>query len=245
VPDAILQVEDRNLYDSFDVTNRSLIDLATLALVDEDGLEINVYDEDGYRIPRRRPMHSRNTSSCGILMDLTKVRNLFKTPGESYVDDEGETIDEDIPDKPLKINVYPQAFTCQFGHFQSNSVPDGFNYLFKTINRTLANNADDDQPVIQPFGLQGYNHVQHNLTDRSGNLEVVQGRVTATLAGTRSKTASESRAFNKQKTSLVMHLPHERIEQKLSKEGISRCFRLEIVVTIDVSALQRPLQSGG
>jgi hypothetical protein len=245
VPAETLEADGQDLYNSFDPNNRSVVDLATLDLVDEDGNEINVYDEDGYRVPRRKPLHSRNTPSCGVLMDLTKVRHLFKTAPESFVRQDEETIDQDIPDKPLKINVYPQAFTRQFGHFQSNSVPDGFHHLFNTINRTLAANANDDQPVIQPFGLQGYNHVQHNLTERSGRLEVVQGRITSTLSGTRSKTASASRTFNKQKASLMSHLPHEHVEQKLSKQEISRGFRLEIVVTIDVSALRRSSQSGG
>jgi hypothetical protein len=245
IPVDTLQLPGHNLYDSFDPNNRSIANPATLPLVDDHGSEINIYDEDGYRVPRRKPLHSRNTPPCGILMDLTKVRHLFTPTSAPSIPEDDDTINEHVPDMPLNINVYPQAFTRQFGHFQSNSVPDGFLHLFKTINQSLASNADDDQPVIQPFGLQGYNHVQHNLTERSGHLEVVQGRITSTLAGTRSKTSSTSRAFSKQKASIANHLPHERVEQKLSKDEISRGFRLEIIVTIDVSALQHNLQSGG
>jgi hypothetical protein len=252
---AQLQVEGRIIYDSADKDDRRpVLDLGALPLTDDLGNETSIYDQDGYRIPRRVPQHRPSTSRCGILMDLTKVHTLFQTPAQRAADAEDEDepfsdadiINEDEDHEKITLAVYPQGFTKHFGHFQSKTnVPYGFKPLLRSMNRTLADNADDDRPVVRGVALQGYNALQHNLTQRAGRLEVVQGQITATMAGTRAKGTKALRTFAKLRDMTAAHLPHERVEEKLLKDNISRGFRFEIVVSVDLGALKPGLRRGG
>jgi hypothetical protein len=212
-------------------------------LTDEQGREQNVYDADGYRVPRRRPFHSKRVPPCGILLDLTTVRSLFQTSTQIAHELEENPVDEDSKEEAT-IHVFPQAFTKNYGHMQANDVPQGFKSLINMLNRTLALNSDDDRPAIWPIALQGYNNVQHNLTDRAGALEVVRGRVTAALAGTRVKGARTKRIFNRIVDSVETRFPHEHVKGKLSKSDVSRAFRFEIVVTINLDAMPLEQRTG-
>ena len=78
-------------------------------------------------------------------------------------------------DHPVKLTVYPQAFTKSYGHIQAHGIPYNFCPLLHLVNHDLAINADDKHPVIRGVAFQGYNAVQHNLTECAGHLEVVQG----------------------------------------------------------------------
>ncbi len=229
------------LYDSPDPTSRKAVNLDELPLEDELGHEINVYDDRGYRVARRKPYFSRSIRPCGMLLDLTKARALFDARVE--IDDD-DNLSSDGDDRP-HLSVFPQAFTKTFGHIQSQAIPQGFKPLFRVMNSELAANADDENPVIKGISVQVYNHVQHNLMDRAGELEIVHGRITSALGGTRAQTAKSKRTAEKITGLVSLHLPHERVKQKLSKNNISRALRLEIVVTIDLQALSPRYRSGG
>jgi hypothetical protein len=60
-------------------------------------------------------------------------------------------------DQPLKLTVYPQAFTKRYSHMQAHGVPYNFCLLIRSLNRELAVKADDANPVIQVIAFQGYN----------------------------------------------------------------------------------------
>ena len=238
------ELPDRDLYSSPDPSDRTLVDISTLPLTDEDGLEINVYDVDGYRVPRRNPRHDRNQPPCGLLANLTRVRTLFQE-GDGYDPDDGDD-DERMgePATPVVINVYPQALTRSFGHFQADGVPLGFNPILKHINRHMAHNADFDQPVIRGVACQGYNHIQHALTNYAGGLELVHGSVTSSLAGINARTPKAKRAHAKILGSTLLHRPHHRVEGKLSKDGLPRAFRVEPVFVVDIMALKSRYRKG-
>lgn len=233
------------LYDSYDPQNRNPVDLEDLELLDEDGKEIDVYDEQGYRVPRRIPKHHRAAPSCGILADLTRIRSFFRHTTNTL--DDNDDAEEEIlhKEEPLKLYVYPQALTRQYGYFQANSAPTDFKLVLKKINSELAENADVLQPVLRIVSCQGYNHIQHSLTHRSGGLELVHGNITSTLAGSYASHDTTKKKFQKLLQSTATHRPHERVEKKLQKEEpISRGFRVEPICIIDVMALKVEHRSG-
>jgi hypothetical protein len=240
-------VEDHeDIFDSPDEDIRRRVDIKSLPLVDEEGHEINIYDADGYRIPRRLPRHRRTTSSCGLLADLTRVRSLFRPEVDmDIMDMDVDEIGENLEQDHLTLNVYPQAFLRQFGHFQANDVPRGFNPILRTINRRLASRVDIDSPIVSGVACQGYNHIQHSLTELAGGLEVVHGRVTAALAGVKAGAVHAKRAHTKIFNSNKSHRPYDRVKEKLSKSrGLSRAFRLEPVFTVNVEAIRITEQTG-
>jgi hypothetical protein len=225
-------------------------------LTDDTRKEINIYDEDGYRIPRRRPLHRRQQQPCGILLDLIKVRSLFDAPAQRSRDnddngndndndyDNNDIINDPQDEEPVKLTVYPQALTKFYGHIQAHGVPYDFKPLIRSLNRTLATNADSNRPVIRAVAFQGYNAVQHNLTERAGRLEVVQGRLTAALAGTHSSSTTDKARFIKIKRQVVSHPPYARVREQLTKTTVGRAMRFEIVIIIDLHALKEEHRTG-
>jgi len=248
VPVNLAHAAEQPVYDSHDKSVRRLVQIDDLDLTSEDGREINIFDEDGYRIPRRTTLHRRSCSSSGLLLDLSNTHTLFQSLSEREPvdDDDDDNSIFDFPNKPdVKMTVYPQAFLRRYGNVQANGPPLGFIPVINNLNRTLVSNADADRPAVRIVAFQGYNHVQHNLAERAGQIEVVQGRITAVLAGTRANTPSAKRAFTKIRDSASHYLPHERVEEKLSKDDMARSMRFEIVVAIDIDTLKPENQSGG
>lgn len=237
------------IYDSSEKHSRTAIsvdDLLELPLTDEAGQEINVYDEDGFRIPRRTPLHHRHCPPCGILLDLSQAYTLFQSPYSHELSEAANAevnLSEEFPQ--VKLSVYPQAFLKKFGHLQSDGPPLGFQDLLHAINQKLVHNHDGDSTPIQIVAFQGYNYVQHNLAERAGQLEVVKGRVTAALAGTHATGSNSLRTFNRMKGFVSHHLPHDRIEELLNKDNPARAMRFEVVVAINISSLKVHFQSGG
>jgi len=75
VPDEDILDAHEEIYDHYLPEERSPIqpeDLYNLDL-DHDGFEFNIYDSDGYRIPRRIPLHHPNSEPCGLLADLGTI----------------------------------------------------------------------------------------------------------------------------------------------------------------------------
>jgi hypothetical protein len=220
-------------YNHYDPDERlDIEDIRALELTDKAGNEINIYDTNGYRIPRRQPIYRSDTQGCGLLADLSKVHKLF-------TDDDGEDIDDH-----LRINVYPQAFTRQYGHFQANDVPIGFHPIITAINRQTARFADS-APVVRGVACQGYNNVQHCLTEKAGSLEIVEGKMTAAFGGANVKEASNKLKQAKLVESISRCRPHGRIAEKLSVQSLARAFRVEPVFVVDVQQLKRRYQCGG
>ena len=246
VSDADILNAYEEIYDHYLPEERSQIqpeDLYNLDL-DRDGFENNIYDSDGYRIPRRIPLHDPDSEPCGLLADLGTIRDLFRPPAEDE-DDDDSVVNLDEDRDPLQVNVYPQAFTRQFGHFQANQVPAGFQPVLQSLNERLLAYPDEHQSAIQGVACQGYNHLQHCLTERAGGLDVVQGQMTAALTGVGAQGPKATRAYEKVINSLHMGLPHQRVQRKLARRDVlSRAFRLEPVFVVNVQALQPRYQSG-
>ncbi|KAG1829891.1 hypothetical protein DFJ58DRAFT_848593 [Suillus subalutaceus] len=69
------------IYDkSNDDPMRTEVNLEDLPLLDGDGYEINVYNEQGFRVPRRAPVQF---SICGALLNLHSVHELFRSDDDN------------------------------------------------------------------------------------------------------------------------------------------------------------------
>jgi hypothetical protein len=47
--------------------------MAELDVYDNDGDEILIYDEDGFHVPRQKPIHSADQLPWGVLADLSLI----------------------------------------------------------------------------------------------------------------------------------------------------------------------------
>ncbi|KAG1777596.1 hypothetical protein EV702DRAFT_1197212 [Suillus placidus] len=128
---------------------------------DEPGThkEINVYEQEGHHIPHFIGRSRADGPKCGLLINLETIPQLFS----SYVaHDEHLDLDDDILDldnaEGPKINVYPQAFLCKYGHLQSSSVLPHFKIFVKRFqanitrqrcgNRLDEHDNDDNDDII-------------------------------------------------------------------------------------------------
>ncbi len=155
-------------------------------------------------------------------------------------------LEDDIDDvhDQVNIKVYPQALLCSYGYFQADAVPAGFHPLIQSVNQQLAYNADDELPVLVGVACQGYNHIQHCLTGRSGGIEVVHGQITAALAGTRVQDSIAKLKHKRVVAGISKYLPHDRVKEKLRKPDITRGFRMEPVWEINCSQLTNEMLCG-
>ncbi|KAI6008094.1 hypothetical protein BKA83DRAFT_4506125 [Pisolithus microcarpus] len=101
IPIHVIEQNNRVLFDRPDTDgNRREVEVRELDLVDEEGFEINVYNEGGYRVPQRRPREFR---TCGVMLDLEWVHELFK--GQEEEGGEVREREKSIGDNELRETI--------------------------------------------------------------------------------------------------------------------------------------------
>ncbi|KAG2080366.1 hypothetical protein BD769DRAFT_1685099 [Suillus cothurnatus] len=250
----ILSIHDV-VYNSPDPDIRRPVDLHSLPLRErETKKEINIYNEEGRRIPRFYGRSRVDGPKCGLLVNLETIPQLFS----SYVThDEHLDLDADILDldeeQGAKIKVYPQAFLRKFGHLQSDSILPHFKTFIRKVQANIArgrrgrdrmDDSDDDDdddddvvnrnlipPAIIATGCQFYNEVSHRIRPNAGLHEVQQGRITSALSG------AYARGTGKHVHSAIMHncrlsLPHQRYNNAIKLDNVPRDLRLENIYMV-------------
>lgn len=113
--DDFWDVYHEGVWTSADRTYReeiSMEELADMDMLDKSGHKVPVYTENGYQIQWRVVQFRKSVKPHGVLMDLTRINELFK---------------EDLDDVYLEgqpgpssseYSVYPQAGMWTAGHFQ-------------------------------------------------------------------------------------------------------------------------------
>jgi hypothetical protein len=212
---AVNQIQARHdtLYDGYDKGQRQEVDLEKLPLLDEEGEEIWVYNERGFRVPRRNPMFSKKTGEAGVMVDLRKVHDLFNRDMLEQADDDMSDDEfEDLPE-PTRVTVYgyPQAFLHDIGHIQANGVPDGIKDAIEQLNNSVGrvirdresdsededSDAHSEDPIqacpISGISCQFYNAIMHRTRPRTNQHDAQLGTITNALAGTHAKGIKELR----------------------------------------------------
>lgn len=245
---AILLGYDGTVYDSAYPAMRralSIAELHELPLEDEDGNEISIYTDSGYKLQRRLARFSRNTKPHGILVDLRNLDSLFR---QEDVDDLFDDEDQDIT--AVKYYVYPQAGLVTAGHFQSNGLLTPFQKLLEDLNTELQEETDNmnsaKRSPISGIACQAYNAVMHATRGRSAQHHDAQkGLITASLAGAWASHYTTQHTARKLKEKCDIRYPHNEFTQKISRDAISRDLRLENVFTIEIQKLPQRLRNGG
>jgi hypothetical protein len=210
-----------------------------------------LYSKDGFEIQRRSARFHRGVKPHGVLVDLTRTKNLFTNDIDELFDEEPCSVD---------FTVYPQAGLKTVGHFQAKGLIAGCYPLIQRINRRLEQASEDDldtqvdddadeelrnAPVIQGITSQGYNALMHFTRGRTAQHHEVQvGQVTAALAGMFANTAPHTTICRRLTRTCEQALPHQAFAEKVRSMAITTDLRLENVYCIDMKAL-RPDQRNG
>ncbi|KAI6016457.1 hypothetical protein BKA83DRAFT_4545281 [Pisolithus microcarpus] len=250
IPIHVIEQNNRVLFDRPDTDgNRREVEVRELDLVDEEGFEINVYNEGGYRVPRRRPREFR---TCGVMLDLERVHELFKGQEE-----EGGEVRNEAP-----FYAYPLAFSRRFGNVKSPSVTTNFERRLERLNEGVCMGMmegemeeDEDEemwnlphhrrrPAIRGIGCQIYNSLSHRVRSEAKFHAVQLGMVTSTFAGSGIQTASGQRRWRKRMEFCNGGLPHVRFGQKVSGAGQPQALRFENTYMVDVKRLGEEDRNG-
>lgn len=225
-------------------------DLQDLNILDDDGWEIPIYNQEGYRIERRLATHLPDTERHGILVDLRNLDDLFHSD-EVFGLGDGTT----------SYCVYPQAGLVTAGHFQAKGLISGFRPLLQKLNevvKVVESNEDDFQsmdgnnnnanPIIG-VGCQAYNSLTHATRGRCAQHHDAQrGVVTATLAGAWAKTSANIRKATSLRNECRHRLPHMEFREKISKSGfndpIDCSMRVENTFIVEMDLLAETYRDG-
>ncbi|KAG9309436.1 hypothetical protein JVU11DRAFT_10690 [Chiua virens] len=230
-----------------DDPERSAVDLHTLDLLDEDNYEINVYDANGFRVPRRTP--SNDSETCGALLNLREAYQLF-TPSDVV-----NAVDDPSP----SFSPYPQAFLKDVGNLQSSSIPFKFQEFLSRINNQITPQnilpriaeddlSDDDiprvAPVLRGHGCQIYNVLSHRVRDAAKFHPVQLGMVTAALSGSKTLSYAAANRWRQRTDSCDHHLPYDRYVAKVADDNQPDALRFENVYTVDVQRMRPEHRNG-
>ena len=208
----------------------------------QDGHEVPVYDEDGFRVHRRVPTPGRFRTS-GALADLTKVHDLFSP------DDRGKKT----------YHAYPLAFTKRYGNVQASMTLRPYEPVLANINQVLTppanGDGDEDEheeweqqrrgaPVVHGTHCQIYNSISHRVRDQARFHYVQLGLVTSVFSGTTTTTEHGKRRFLTRKEFCSNGLPHQRYANAVQGEDQPQALRIEQTFTVDVHRLRRRHRNG-
>ncbi|KIK31714.1 hypothetical protein CY34DRAFT_19642 [Suillus luteus UH-Slu-Lm8-n1] len=245
------------LYDKPDSDeSREQVDLRNLPLLDDDGCEVNIYSEEGLRVPRRIPTLFR---SCGALLNLRSVHDLFAS----------EDNNEGIAQNSIPFYVYPVAFTKDIGNVQSHGLMTNFNRRLTLIDNVMRPRLPDDDAdendslagdgpgldgednpprlgssVLHGINCQVYNELSHRVRDEAKFHPVQLGMISTAMAGTTAKKITGQRRWQHRLDQCNVGLPHERFVDKVSGNDQPQALRFENTYTLDVHQLSDDRQNG-
>lgn len=257
MPDIL--AENPVIYDHWNPNIRDeVLNLADLPLLDSAGREKRIYNTVGAKITRRRAEPTPDGQArtwAGLLMKIREVDGLFERVDETPdrdPDADTESNDEAGVEAALtnepQLNVYPQAFTGRFGHFQANRLMYHFDEPIKEINDEFkANNTNrnGNSILITPDSSQGYNELSHRTAPRAGGQDVQQGLITAAIMRGAGLSPAQQVKTDKWRNNCIGSLPHQRMRDKISLPECPRGFQMEHIYNIDLWAVEERQRHGG
>ncbi|KAI6025413.1 hypothetical protein EDC04DRAFT_2606295 [Pisolithus marmoratus] len=227
------------------------VDLADLPLVDEDGFEINVYNPDGFHIPRQKPTSFK---TCGALLDLKKVHELFQGTEDAH-----RHVQNEVP-----FTVYPLAVTQDLGNVKATGLMLTFacrvmqlNAAIREDDRAARCNVDDDDddnnnpmipnchsPALLGISSQIYNSLSHHVHTEAKFHVVQLGMVTSAFAGSSAKSVTGKHHWERQVKFCEQGMPHVRFSQQVSGDRQPQTLRFENTYILDISRMHPNLHTG-
>ena len=250
--DTIIERNRNGIFDSSNRKRRRLVQLKDFPLLDDDGRERKIYNSNGERIRRRKPIVDDDSAPCGVLVNLKNIHRLFNLYSASQEDDyDAEEYDE------VHVDAYPLAFLKTAGNIQANGIPPCFYPVLTTINRSVGkrnefrkestedtdSETDDNAPsarAVKPVSAQFYNYITHRVATRAGQFDSQQGTVTAAISGASAITEKDQNTARKWQSYCDGGLPSERFHQKISVENCPTSCRAEFVYSVDIRDLKDP-----
>lgn len=202
----IITANNPQLYSSADGDRDLIDDLRAYPIVDRDGYEVPIFNDEGIRVARRSLAFAEDNDPHAVLLHLSRIYRLFNsTHGDDDLNALPSEDDEDDYDhvqerrnlRRTHTTVYPQAFIKNVGHVQSDTVPKALIRPLRELNdsihiRSLQDDDDESQAdynassengkAITYSAFQAYNVSMHHLRYRASAHDAQGAQVTAALS---------------------------------------------------------------
>ena len=229
---------------------RQGVDIETLALTDQAGSEIPVYTYSGVRQPRRTPRFRVNQKSCGLLLNLDRVRAIFTSIHADDYDSEFE-----MPPSGPNISMYRQAFLHNHGHIQAHDAPTAVLNAIRAVNKMVGlkiesqstdSDSDSDDPhapvyfqhrPVSAIFSQVYNGILHRSRPDASQHDAQQGNITSAAAGPYALGEPQKRTASKKFSACAESLPHQKFAQRINNPDLDTDLRIESNFMIDIRKL--------
>lgn len=222
--------------------------------MERDGIPIQIFDEDGYEIQRRRASFKKTDLPHGILIKAEGLQDLFTRDEDGFEDAE----DEVGAWSSTQFSFFPQAGLRTVGHFQAAGLFSKCYPLINRINNSLFSqegDPEDDleeapqrQRAIWGISSKGYNAIMRQTRGKNMQYHEAQvGPVTRALAGAWTAPASgspelQSAMAGQEHFSDAM--PHDLFNSEVCKESAPRDFILENTYSVDMDAISEQHRTG-
>ncbi|KAI5996096.1 hypothetical protein EDC04DRAFT_2612806 [Pisolithus marmoratus] len=217
--------------------SRVAVDLRELDLLDEDDYEINMYNKAGWQVPRWVPKESQ---SCGALLDLDKVHELFQGRDEVH----GEMMNE------VEFWVYPLAFMQKYGNVKAHGIiPNMAAHVGKLNESIFRGGMEDDDMDVNEGGEDRhcrytYNSLSHRVRNEAKFHSVQLGMIMSAFAGAGIEMAGGQHQWEKRMEFCNGGLPHEQYSQKVTGDGQPQDLRFENTYMVELMQIREELQNG-
>lgn len=217
-------------------------DLYNYPLTDDEGREIPIYSTEGHRIPRREPVDVDDP--CGLLVDLTKIGQLFNG---AVLDENENDANEDFeipPRDKVKLNLYPAAFLRTAGHMQGNRATSAYERLTVDAINRLFNCYRHLRPVLQVGSMQIYNEAMHRIRAQAQYHEAQLGYFTQVLAGSHAFEQSTRKKAKDLFEKVQKRSPQQAFREKIETPAMPKDLRVEVVFHLRIQKLPDAQRNG-
>lgn len=199
--------------------------LEDLPLLDRYGFERRIWDHRGRRI-HRQVVEEENQRPSGILVDLEKIDDLFRS-GDVHQDSrDGRFLET--------VFKYPYAFIRNSGSVQARRPLPLFQPLLRSINTEI---AKPDQHAVYATDVQLYNRSLHFISPRANEHPALHGLTTARFLSAYARTNKDKKTGAKIETAMGNSLPYQRLEIKTTSPHVEPDLRIEQVLVIQANRL--------
>lgn len=237
------EYDGQELFDHWNPRIRQPVELETYPVLtnDDPPMENHVYTGDGRRIRRRIGVPVNEDEYCGTLLNLETISDFFTNPAFDIDDPELDAVDNNQPIHNRNIELYPQAFLGNKGHYQSSHLPTPFKPILESINADVIDPTLDEGMACGPVTgsyCQGYNRALHRIRFRTDSHDVQLAEQTAHAA-----SAFVTDRNDRTKADAIRNKLHDkglaftRLESRLQSPGLSKALRLENNYHIDCHAI--------
>ena len=239
--DQLTEQYGNSFYSHWDPTLREEVNLEeTLEAAITNEEEPVLFASDGQRVQLRRGEPTGRP--CGVMINLQAAPTFFREHADSDIP-AVENHEAPPTDSHPALQVFPQAFLGNKGHYQASRLPQPFNRMIRMISRNVVinDNVDEDDfySPISGASSQAYNGVMHRIRNRVATHDAQRAYLSG-LAGSLFSTVKKDVETGDKLAAAMKggNHPFDLLEAKINSDNLNTDLRMENVYHLDMSLIR-------